>query len=45
VVQRYNRFAERIDELGLQEDVDAKPILDVSSAVGTQTWNFNNVRW
>lgn len=29
VIERYNRFAERIDELGLQRDVDAKPILDV----------------
>lgn len=28
----YNRFAERIDELELQGDVDAKPILDVRSA-------------
>jgi hypothetical protein len=32
MIQRYNRFAERIDELGLQGDVDAKPILDVGSA-------------
>jgi len=30
VIERYNRFAERIDELGIQRDVDAKPILDVS---------------
>lgn len=30
VIERYNRFAERIDDLGLQGDVDAKPILDVS---------------
>ncbi|KAI0005366.1 hypothetical protein BJV74DRAFT_762033 [Russula compacta] len=28
VIKKYNRFAERIDELGLQGDVDAKPILD-----------------
>jgi len=28
VIETYNRFAERIDELGLQGDVDAKPILD-----------------
>src|SRR6267142_2033860 len=32
MVHRYNRFAERIDELGLQGDADAKPILDVGSA-------------
>jgi len=30
VLERYNRFAERIVELGIQQDVDAKPILDVS---------------
>jgi tRNA nucleotidyltransferase (CCA-adding enzyme) len=30
VIERYNRLAERIDELGLQGDVDAKPMLDVS---------------
>ena len=30
VIERYNRFAERIVELGIQQDVDAKPILDVS---------------
>lgn len=30
VIERYNRFAQRIDELGLQGDIDAKPILDVS---------------
>ncbi len=29
VIEKYNRFAERVDELGLQGDVDAKPILDV----------------
>lgn len=29
VIEQYNRFAERVDELGLQGDVDAKPILDV----------------
>jgi len=29
VIEKYNRFAERVDELGLQDDVDAKPILDV----------------
>jgi len=29
VIETYNRFAERVDELGLQGDVDAKPILDV----------------
>ncbi|KAH9994428.1 hypothetical protein BJV77DRAFT_1143975 [Russula vinacea] len=28
VIKMYNRFAERVDELGLQGDVDAKPILD-----------------
>ncbi|KAI9509847.1 hypothetical protein F5148DRAFT_1282502 [Russula earlei] len=28
VVETYNRFVERVDELGLQEDVYAKPILD-----------------
>jgi hypothetical protein len=32
VIKKYNRFAERVDELGLQGDVDAKPILDVSPA-------------
>jgi tRNA nucleotidyltransferase (CCA-adding enzyme) len=30
VIEKYNRFASRVEELGLQEDVDAKPILDVS---------------
>jgi hypothetical protein len=30
VIENYNRFASRVEELGLQEDVDAKPILDVS---------------
>ena len=30
VIAKYNRFAERVDELGLPGDVDAKPILDVS---------------
>ena len=29
VIEKYNRFAKRVDELGLQGDVDAKPILDV----------------
>lgn len=29
VIEKYNRSAERVDELGLQGDVDAKPILDV----------------
>jgi len=29
VIEKYNRFAERVDEWGLQGDVDAKPILDV----------------
>jgi hypothetical protein len=29
VIDKYNRFAERVDEWGLQDDVDAKPILDV----------------
>lgn len=33
VIETYNRFAERIDELGLQGDVDAKPILDVSPVI------------
>jgi len=28
VIGKYNRFANRIEELGLQEDVDAKPILN-----------------
>jgi len=28
VIEKYNRFAERVDKLGLQDDVDAKPILD-----------------
>jgi tRNA nucleotidyltransferase (CCA-adding enzyme) len=28
VIEKYNRFAKRVDELGLQGDVDAKPILD-----------------
>lgn len=32
MIEKYNRFAERVDELGLQGDVDAKPILDVRSA-------------
>lgn len=32
MIAKYNRFAERVDELGLQRDVDAKPILDVRSA-------------
>jgi len=39
VVQRYNRFAERIDELELQGDVDAKPVLDgreILSILGAQ---------
>jgi tRNA nucleotidyltransferase (CCA-adding enzyme) len=30
VIESYNRLAERIDELGLQGDVDTKPMLDVS---------------
>jgi hypothetical protein len=30
VIETYNRFASRVEELGLQGDVDAKPILDVS---------------
>lgn len=30
VIESYNRFAERIDELGLEGDVDSKPMLDVS---------------
>lgn len=29
MIEKYNRFAKRVDELGLQGDVDAKPILDV----------------
>ncbi|KAI0286664.1 hypothetical protein BGY98DRAFT_1086711 [Russula aff. rugulosa BPL654] len=33
VIEKYNRFAKRVDELGLQGDVDAKPILD-----GRQVW-------
>jgi len=28
VIAKYNRFAERVDELGLQGDVNAKPMLD-----------------
>jgi len=33
VIGRYNDFANRIEELGLQEDVDAKPILDGNEIV------------
>ncbi len=29
MIKTYNRFAERVYELGLQGEVDAKPILDV----------------
>ncbi|KAI0307470.1 hypothetical protein B0F90DRAFT_1620979 [Multifurca ochricompacta] len=28
VIDKYNRFASRIEELGVQKDVDAKPVLD-----------------
>jgi len=47
VIEKYNRFAERVDELGLQGDVDAKPILDgrqIVQILGAQTpgqWTGN----
>jgi hypothetical protein len=33
VIEKYNRFASCVEELGLLEDVDAKPILDVSPVI------------
>ncbi len=31
MIGKYNDFAKRIEELELERDVDAKPILDVSN--------------
>lgn len=30
IIQTYNTFVQRIEELGLPKDVDAKPMLDVT---------------
>jgi tRNA nucleotidyltransferase (CCA-adding enzyme) len=33
VIEKYNNFVSRVEELELPDDVDAKPILDVSFAI------------